>query len=220
MKREIDLNAISDGRLYELNDMVKADCNDCAGCSACCRGMGNSIVLDPMDLYRLMKGCNKTFQELLRDNIDLNVVDGIIQPNLRMSGEEEKCTFLNEQGRCTIHPFRPGICRLFPLARIYDDKKAKYFLQIHECPKTNRSKVKVKKWIDIPESSRYEQFMIDWKDLLHQLEDEMDRKKDESFNKQLNMLLLQMFFVRPYGLDEEFYPQFYQRVAEVKGILS
>ena len=47
MIREVDLQEISDGKLYTANDLVKAGCNDCAGCSACCRGMGNSIVLDP-----------------------------------------------------------------------------------------------------------------------------------------------------------------------------
>ena len=53
MRREVSLEEISDGRLYELNDMVKADCQDCAGCHDCCEGMGDSVVLDPMDVYRL-----------------------------------------------------------------------------------------------------------------------------------------------------------------------
>ena len=39
MEREIDLKEISDGKLYEANDMVKAGCDDCRGCSSCCRGM-------------------------------------------------------------------------------------------------------------------------------------------------------------------------------------
>ena len=47
MIRNIDMKDISDGNLYTANDMVKADCQDCKGCSACCRGMGDSIVLDP-----------------------------------------------------------------------------------------------------------------------------------------------------------------------------
>ncbi|MBD8992317.1 MAG: YkgJ family cysteine cluster protein, partial [Blautia sp.] len=47
MRREVSLEEISDGRLYELNDMVKADCQDCAGCHDCCEGMGDSVVLDP-----------------------------------------------------------------------------------------------------------------------------------------------------------------------------
>ena len=29
MKRSIDLNDITDGRLYTANDMVKADCHEC-----------------------------------------------------------------------------------------------------------------------------------------------------------------------------------------------
>ena len=52
MRREVSLEEISDGRLYELNDMVKADCQDCAGCHDCCEGMGDSVVLDPMDVHR------------------------------------------------------------------------------------------------------------------------------------------------------------------------
>ena len=31
MEREIDLKEISDGRFYDLNDMVKAGCDDCRG---------------------------------------------------------------------------------------------------------------------------------------------------------------------------------------------
>ena len=31
MKRNIDLNEISDGRLYSSGDMVKADCHDVRG---------------------------------------------------------------------------------------------------------------------------------------------------------------------------------------------
>ena len=35
MERRIDLAEISDGKLYGAEDMVKADCGDCEGCSAC-----------------------------------------------------------------------------------------------------------------------------------------------------------------------------------------
>ena len=54
MKREVDLEELK--RLYGLNDMVRADCGGCVGCSACCRGMGTSVILDPYDMYRLETG--------------------------------------------------------------------------------------------------------------------------------------------------------------------
>ena len=87
MKRNIDLNEISDGRLYSSGDMVKADCHDCAGCSACCRGMGDSIKLDPMDIWRLKKGVGKEFTALMEQEIELGIVDGMILPNVRMTPE-------------------------------------------------------------------------------------------------------------------------------------
>ena len=47
MDRYIDLNEVSDGKLYTSNDLVKAGCNDCQGCSACCESMADTIILDP-----------------------------------------------------------------------------------------------------------------------------------------------------------------------------
>ena len=84
MKRNVSLAEISDGRLYKANDMVKADCGGCNGCSRCCHGMGNSIILDPYDVYRMTTGMGKSMQELLAASVELNVVDGVILPNLKM----------------------------------------------------------------------------------------------------------------------------------------
>ena len=150
MERNIDMKEVSDGKLYTSNDMVKADCGGCEGCSACCHGMGESIVLDPLDIHRLCCGLGADFNGLMVDKIELNIVDCLILPNLKMAGEKEACSFLNKDGRCLIHGFRPGICRLFPLGRIYEDGSFKYFLQVHECPKPDKAKVKVKKWLDTP----------------------------------------------------------------------
>ena len=75
MLREGTLEEISDGRFYELHDMAKLGCNDCAGCSACCRGMGNSILLDPWDIRELKNALNMTFEQLLESYIELNVVE-------------------------------------------------------------------------------------------------------------------------------------------------
>ena len=86
MRREVSLSEISDGKLYMENDMVKADCRGCAGCSDCCRGMGASIILDPCDAFRLSSGLGRPFADFLEKEVELNVVDGVILPNLKMSG--------------------------------------------------------------------------------------------------------------------------------------
>ena len=219
MKRNVSLEEISDGRLYTSNDMVKADCGDCAGCSACCHGMGESIILDPMDIYRLTSNLEMSFEALMVQYIELNVVDGIILPNLKMSGQEEACGFLNEKGRCSIHSHRPGICRLFPLGRFYEDGGFKYFLQVHECKKKDRTKVKVKKWIDTPDLKKYEWFVNDWHYFLAKLQERV-ADAGEGQAKQISMFLLQTFYIQPYDCSKDFYEQYEERRAQAKLIFQ
>ena len=96
MEREIDMKEVSDGRLYTSNDLVKADCGGCEGCSSCCTGMGSSITLDPLDVFRLCAATGKDFESMLDRQIELNIVDGVILPNLKMAGDGEGATALFE----------------------------------------------------------------------------------------------------------------------------
>ena len=105
MERYIDLNEFSDGRLYTASDMARIGCNDCKGCSACCRGMGKSIVLDPYDIHLLTKGTGVPFCDMIDSTIELSVVDGLVLPNLKLGGEKEECPYLNEEGRCSVHSY-------------------------------------------------------------------------------------------------------------------
>lgn len=105
MKRYVDMADISDGKYYSSGDMVKAGCN---GCGSCCRGMGKSIVLDPLDVFRLTKGLECSFEALMNDKIELNVVVGIILPNLKMRGPSDSCAFLDDENRCRGACLPPG----------------------------------------------------------------------------------------------------------------
>ena len=216
MLRQIDLEQISDGKRYHANDMVRADCQDCKGCSACCRGMGSSIVLDPYDMFRLSRGLGRSASELLCDRLELNVVDGVILPNLKMSGEGESCTFLSPEGRCSVHPYRPGFCRLFPLGRLYEEGDFSYFLQVHECRNENRTKVKVKKWVDTPDFARYEGFIREWhyflKDTGNKLAALGAERQEEA--KKICLYILNQFYLTPYDLDGDFYSQIKARLIE------
>lgn len=219
MKRDIDINEISDGKLYGANDMVKADCGDCKGCFACCQGMGESIVLDPFDVYRLTTGLGVSFEALLGSKLELNVFDGMILPHLKMTGEQEACAFLNEEGRCSIHPYRPGICRLFPLGRIYENGSFKYFLQIHECKNENRTKVKVKKWIDTPDLKQNDEFIMLWHDFVSEMQEKLMIAGNEELFKKVNMFLLQSFYMEAYQA-EDFYKQFKERLEKCKVVVN
>lgn len=207
MIREVDINEISDGRRYRSSDMVKIGCADCAGCSECCRQVDDTIILDPYDINELCRGLDTTFDDLLSGAyllknkslsdipgptqsgetemtlipaIELGHADGLLLPHLNISKETGGCVFLSRDGRCTIHDFRPGFCRLYPLGRIYENGSFSYFIQIHECPYPNKTKVKIKKWLGIRDLSSYEAFVLKWHDILENARKELSDIHDIS----------------------------------------
>lgn len=205
-------------KFYESNDMVKVGCHDCEGCSVCCRGMGDTILLDPLDVFYLTEGLQRNVQELLSDCVALHVEEGLILPHLKMTGAQEQCTFLNEKGRCSIHAFRPGLCRTFPLGRNFSDGKMNYFLVEGECPMKNRTKMKVEKWIGTPDFQKNKEFLTEWHYLVKALKTQIrtiteqrpESEKDELVQK-LNMQFLQCFYLKPYEKEVDFYSQFETR---------
>lgn len=205
--------------LYGINDMVRAGCADCAGCHSCCVGMGDSILLDPYDVCLLTNHLSKTMDELLQKEVELYLRDGLVLPNIAMQQTTDACGFLDKNGRCSIHAFRPGICRLFPLGRQYEDGEVKYFLVPGECTKENKTKVKVKKWLGVENIKAYQQFLVDWHDFKKQLMEAVETEADEVMQKNLNMFLLNHFYRKTYKIDN-FYEEFAQRLQMAKDALG
>lgn len=201
-------NPDSDGRFYGLNDMVKADCHDCAGCFQCCQGMGNSIVLDPYDIYQLQGQGGMLLEELLaKGAVALSVYDGMILPHLKMREDNARCPFLSETGRCSIHGFRPGICRLFPLGRDFQGENLEYILLEKACTNRNRSKVKVDKWIGVEPAKRYHAFVKDWHDFRRQM-GRIILDADAEQGQELAMRIVHSFYLTVYDKEQEFYPKY------------
>lgn len=203
---------------YGLNDMVKISCHDCKGCFDCCHEMGNSIILNPYDIYLLTGNLHTLFEELLEEKVELGVEDGIILPHLSMDRERDSCAFLNQEGRCSIHEFRPNLCRLFPLGREYEEEKIKYFILQNACIKRDKVKVKVSKWLGYSDIHEIEKFLLNWHDLMKELREELPQLSQEDLKKK-NMYMLTLFYMTSYNEGKKFTDQFYERVNTYKNIV-
>lgn len=200
--------------LLNSNDMAKLGCGECDGCSDCCRGMGQSIVLDPYDIYQLQKVTKQSFAQLMQELIELHVEDGLILPSLKMQDDTDACGFLDDNGRCSIHADRPGLCRLFPLGRNYDEKGLRYFLLEDACRIQSRTKIKIKKWLGMDALPQYEKFLIEWHDLRKYIRKKMSESQSDAYMKGINIKMLETFYQKPYDTDENFYMQFEERREE------
>ena len=129
---------------------------------------------------------------------------------IKMQEQTDTCVFLNEMGRCSIHAYRPGICRLFPLGRIYEEQGVSYFLQSGACER-GKTKIKVEKWLDTPQLKRYQQFLAEWHSLKKNMQEYLSRLNTEDEKKTVCMMFLQIFFFRPYESGRDFYEEWEER---------
>lgn len=208
--------------------MAKIYCEKCNGCGDCCHGMTDTIHLDPWDVHQLTAGLGKDFEELRAGGIlALHTEEGMILPHLcmRESGEGA-CPLLTADGRCSIHPFRPGYCRLFPLGRDYDaaTQTFRYFVVDNGCDMPGKMKMKISKWLGIQGLPRYERYVSEWHYFCRDVKRYMKTAEDEDFVRQLNLFLLKVFYLTPYVVPEDgsrdFYDLFEMRLRQARGVIS
>jgi len=209
---------MNEHRLYTSSDMVRLQCDACSGCGECCRGMGDTIHLDPYDVWQLCAHLHKSFQELNGHEIGLHAEDGIILPHLA-SNESDACVFLSESGTCSIHAFRPGYCRLFPLGREYDDTGMHYFVTEPGCPMPGKAKVKIGRWLDIPDLPVYEQYVTSWHGFVKDVKYAVSEHQDEEYAAKISLFLLQVFFAAPYDPSQDFFSVFALRLKHARSAL-
>ncbi len=105
---------------------------------------------------------------------------------------------------------------LDPLGRYYENQGFKYFLQINECPNHISTKRKVSKWIDTANLERNEAFLTEWHYFLNEVESKIKSSQDEKLIKSINMYLLNLFYLKSYDINTDFFLQFGEHLSEAR----
>lgn len=221
-----------DGILYNSDDQVKIACNDCKGCQQCCENMDDTIILDPYDVWQLTNklkiagGGKVTFELLISEDgpLELGNHNGMILPHMKMVATDREdvgqCSFLNN-GRCSIHFCRPGMCRLYPLGRIFTEKNNNieigYIILDDEfgCKIQDTSYVKVSDWLGIKDERYYGEFLSKWHGFKKQIVSQVESGKLSMKSKEymdMQMDVLRVFYSTPYGTD--FFEEFEERLLK------
>ena len=206
--------------LLTSRDMARLYCDACSGCGDCCCGMGDTIHLDPYDCNALTKNLHRDFASLLQDTIGLHEEQGLVLPHLKMT-DAGQCPFLDSARRCSIHEFRPGLCRLFPLGRNYDPTTLSfsYFVVPDGCDMPGKAKIRISRWLGVPDLPRYEKFVADWHFYVRDVQAVLARTQDPASRSALTKFVLQVFFVTPYDPSRDFYELFSMRLNEARMVL-
>jgi Fe-S-cluster containining protein len=98
----------------------------CNACRRCCYRKG--IRVGPYELLRLARRLGVTTTEVIARH---TAAGGTVLQNREGGG----CVFLGAHG-CTVHPDRPLVCRVYPLARWVDSEGKETFGNLEPHPQT------------------------------------------------------------------------------------
>ena len=80
--------------------------------------------------------------------------------------------------------------------------------------------MKVKKWIDTPQLKQYEEFVASWHYFLRDVQEVLYNAEDAQLVKNLNLYVVNRFYLKPYEETKDFYEQFKERLEEGRKLLS
>jgi len=133
-----------------------------------------------------------------------------------MVGDDKRCSFLSVEGRCTVHHFRPNICRLFPLGRVYAEDDFKYFLQVNACVKSELFEVDINTWMGIEDYTANKLFLLEWYKILKALTFRLKFVHDAADKNRIDQLLLSLFYNNTLEKQYDFYDVFQKNTPIAK----
>lgn len=206
-------------RAVSLNERVTFRCLLCGGC---CRYVKDSIMLEPMDAYRLARYLREkgdpvagTEDVLARYAHASWLADNFPIFLLNTAGTQDTCVFLKD-GRCSVYEARPRVCRMYPFTAAPGERGRdfRYYLCMEKSHHSVSGVVTVKDWLseNFPREAR-EALKADYA-VIPLLGRNLRAMDAEEFQR----LLFQFLYYRYYNyeLDEPFLPQFLANLEKLK----
>lgn len=206
-------------RAVSLNEQVTFRCLLCGGC---CRYVKDSIMLEPMDAYRLARYLREkgdpvagTEDVLARYANASWLADNFPIFLLNTAGTQDVCIFLKD-GRCAVYEARPRVCRMYPFTAAPGERGRdfRYYLCMEKPHHSVGGVVTVKDWLseNFPREAR-EALKADYA-VIPLLGRNLRAMDAEEFQR----LLFQFLYYRYYNyeLDEPFLPQFLANLEKLK----
>lgn len=115
----MDIKTTEDLKRYEigLDDTFQFGCRQCGNC---CRDRGDILITGP-DIFRIARHFNVRLSDAIRKYCEMDIGADSKLPILKLGVKShgDVCVFLR-YGKCSIQPIKPGVCAVFPLARVYN----------------------------------------------------------------------------------------------------
>lgn len=148
LKKQIEEAMGVEIELIDENDKFDFKCTACGKC--CANDSVDMILLTPFDLYNLSKGTGENIEDIVNkytnvyigknSNLPVVQLNSVFDPQKSIENgmDYNVCPFLKDN-KCSVHDFKPSICRLYPLGRTTtistndNERVMTYFLLKNNC---------------------------------------------------------------------------------------
>lgn len=210
---------MTDIRAVALNEKIPFRCRLCGGC---CRYVKDSIMLEPIDAYRLARYlrdrgepvsgtvdvlANYAHASWLEDRFPIFLLNTV--------GTMDVCVFLKE-GRCSVYEARPHVCRVYPFSVAPGERGRDfhYFLCTEKDHHFADGLVTVKNWLSENFSRETKEALKADYDALPILGRNIRAMGAEEFQGMLFRFLYYRYY--NYELGKPFLPQFRSNLERLR----
>ena len=195
----------------------------CKACGKCCKKR-TDLILTPYDIFRIAGYLGRSALEILARYCEVYEGRQSHIPIVRVLPVPPSltCPFLRNN-KCSVNEKKPGVCRVYPLARIYknDSDGSRYYLNGASCkhePKT----ITVKEWIGDFASEEAEQVGKVWSEIIHNVHHTIQSQKLKELPEVWKRVFDSMFdaFYAKYDIQQPFIPQLERNYEELKKIMT
>lgn len=197
----------------------------CSACGACCKNVRDSIVLEPLDAFRIIRekmknGCTDSADDILWNMAELKELSrGFNVFVLRTVNDSGVCGMLKDN-RCAIYSVRPRTCRLYPFTAepCPEERRIKWYLCTEQSHHFGTGTVTAREWQRKNVSREDEEYLYEECRVLPEL-GEIMRKVSES-NLQRAEQLTVVYRYLAYDFSQPFMPQFKDNMLFLKSLLG
>lgn len=197
----------------------------CSACGACCKNVRDSIVLEPLDAFRIIRekmksGCTDSADEILWRIADLKELShGFHVFVLKTVNDGGVCEML-KNNRCTIYPVRPRTCRLYPFTAepCSAEHRIKWYLCTEQAHHFGTGTVTAREWQRKNVSREDEEFLYLECNILPKFGELLRNVSEENLQKAEQLVVVYRYLA--YDFSQPFLPQFKENMLFLKSMLG
>ena len=196
----------------------------CVACGACCKNVKDSIILEPLDAFRIIaekkkNGCTDSEEDILFDIAELKELSPCFSVFVLKTDDSGKCDML-QNNRCNIYSARPRTCRHYPFSAepCLEERRIKWLLCTEQPHHFKNGTVTAREWQKKNVPNEEEEFLYEECRILPEI-GALIRKipKDKKFLGDVQVIAYRYI---AFDYTKPFLPQYKENMLFLKSALE